>query len=246
MSRRFNSNLYLNCAIRHQDHELRAIYLPNDYLWARGRYPTKIRACDLPDWYVSGYLYKRHGYLSAKGIVDIVYIPDYFIENHSHKYDSIYVSFHDKMTRNFDSQGFTTCSGYDYAMSGYIGYQLIEKMKVYSPDINTDEILREMVLKEKWYVMRRDGGPLVITEDTPVRVYRAWMSKPEFLELAFNDSDYGIINMRRLAEKLPKVVEYLDYFKEARIVRTDDYGYELTFDCGLRLTAAECYEFWKG
>lgn len=246
MSRRFNSNLYLNCAIRYQDHELRAIYLPNDYLWARGRYPTKIRPCDLPDWYVSGYLFKRQGYLSAKGIVDIVYRPDYFVENHSHKYDSLFVSFHDKITRTFDERGFDRFDGYDYAMSGYIGYQLIEKMKIYSPDINTDEIVRELILKEKWYVMRKDGGPLVITEETPVRVFRSWMSKPWILGLEFNDSSFESIDMRALARKMPKVAEHLDYFQEKRIAQTDLYGYGVAFDCGLRLTAAECYEFCKG
>ena len=246
MSRRFNSNLYLNCAIRYKDHELRAIYLPDDFLWAEGRFPTKIRACDLPDWYVPGYIYKRQGYLSAKGIVDIVYHPDYFVKNHTHKYDSIYVSFHNMITRIFDDQGFDRFEGYDYAMSGYIGYQLIEKMQTYSPDINTEEIARELIRKEKWYMMRKDGGPLVITEETPVRVFRAWMTKPGAVEMEFNDGSLAVINMRKLAEKLPKVAEHLDYFNEKRIVRTDLYGYKVAFECGLHLTAAECYEFYNG
>ena len=37
---------------------------------------TKIKAKDLPEWYVHGRFYKRFGYLSSKGVVDLHYIPN--------------------------------------------------------------------------------------------------------------------------------------------------------------------------
>ena len=44
------------------------------YLLSSGKYrqyKTKILPSDLPEWYVYGYFYKRHGYMSAKGIKDL-------------------------------------------------------------------------------------------------------------------------------------------------------------------------------
>ena len=38
---------------------------PERHLLAYGRYRTKIYPADLPEWYVGGYMYKRHGFMSA-------------------------------------------------------------------------------------------------------------------------------------------------------------------------------------
>ena len=153
MAKKFRANLYMESAVRLIDRQLQAVFLPNDYLWAGGRYPTKIQPKDLPDWYVHGYLYKRHGYISAKGIVDIVYVPNYFIENHCHKYDTIYVSYHEKIVAK-PKDGSFWYEGYDNAMDGVIGEALIKKVKIYSPDINTEEIMRELPLRTRLLLIR--------------------------------------------------------------------------------------------
>ena len=67
--KRFRSNLYtaqkIVCADRQH------VYVENEdgYLFAQAIYPTKIKAEDLPEWYVYGRYYKCFGYLSAKGVV---------------------------------------------------------------------------------------------------------------------------------------------------------------------------------
>ena len=40
-----------------------------------GVYKTKIYPEDLPEWYKKDRYYKRQGYMSTQGIVDMVYIP---------------------------------------------------------------------------------------------------------------------------------------------------------------------------
>ena len=51
------------------------------HLLAYGRYRTKIFPEDLPEWYVEGYMYKRHGFMSAKGVRQLFYRPNY-VFNH--------------------------------------------------------------------------------------------------------------------------------------------------------------------
>ena len=50
---------------------------PDRHLLAYGRYRTKIYPADLPEWYVGGYMYKRHGFMSAKGVKHLFYKPNY-------------------------------------------------------------------------------------------------------------------------------------------------------------------------
>ena len=57
-----------------------------------GRYRTKIKPTDLPPWYLYGRYYNRWGYMSAKGITDMVYIPNKS-RNHFLKDDCLLISY---------------------------------------------------------------------------------------------------------------------------------------------------------
>ena len=64
------------------------------YLLSSGKYrqyKTKILPSDLPEWYVYGYFYKRHGYMSAKGIKDLAYRPQKHW-NHMFKDDCLFIT----------------------------------------------------------------------------------------------------------------------------------------------------------
>jgi len=90
--KRFRSNLYtvqkIVCT------EGRHIHVENKdgYLFAQAIYPTKIKAEDLPEWYVYGRYYKCFGYLSAKGVVDMKYVPSKY-SNHFLKDDFLFISY---------------------------------------------------------------------------------------------------------------------------------------------------------
>ena len=64
---RIRSNLYMESKIVFVKHELTVKSDPNGYLYACGRYPTKILPEDLPEWFVYGYMYKRHGQITYLG-----------------------------------------------------------------------------------------------------------------------------------------------------------------------------------
>ncbi|MCM1222892.1 MAG: hypothetical protein NC548_51410, partial [Lachnospiraceae bacterium] len=246
MTKKFNSKLYLNYSFSTEKAADGNRYWkedPDGYLFADGRWRTKIKPEDIPDWYVYGYMYKRHGFISAKGVVDIIYEPDYFVENHVHKYDNLFVSFTHKLTRVSSEYGHTHCEDYDYILDAGIIYNYLKKVKIYSPQIEVEEMLREAEMKVAWYKMRKDNGPLTITPETPIRVFRAWMDEPYFVGVAFNDGSYWMLDMKELAKKLPKVAACLDYFSEPHQGLTDVYCYGISFDCGLHLTAEECYNY---
>lgn len=56
-----------------------------------GHHRTKILAQDLPEWYIYGRYYKYWGYMSTKGISDLLYVPNKFV-NHFLKDDWRYIS----------------------------------------------------------------------------------------------------------------------------------------------------------
>ena len=62
-----------------------------------GAYRTKIKSEDLPEWYMYGRYYKRRGYMSTKGITDLVYIPSLY-SNHYLKDDCLLVAYGGKIT----------------------------------------------------------------------------------------------------------------------------------------------------
>ena len=64
--KRIVSTLYMESRILHNP--LREEKDPDGHLFADGRYRTKIFASDLPEYFVYGYLYKRHGFISAASV----------------------------------------------------------------------------------------------------------------------------------------------------------------------------------
>jgi len=91
------ANFYL-CYDYKYDSNLREfvrIESPEGYLLSPGKYrtyKTKILPTDLPEWYVYGYFYKRHGYMSAKGVKYLAYRPQKHW-NHMFKDDFLFVSY---------------------------------------------------------------------------------------------------------------------------------------------------------
>ena len=114
--KKFNSNLYFAEKMVWRDH-YRWYIKPEDGTLYSGCYPTKIKPEDLPDWYVYGRYYKRWGYLSTKGITDLLYIPSKF-SNHFLKDDCLYISYGGKITENSDLNDWEHYVGWDERVWG--------------------------------------------------------------------------------------------------------------------------------
>ena len=100
MAKRFRSRLYYIERIGRQDGNLRYITNEDGTLYA-GNQKTKIKPEDLPEWYIYGRYYKCFGYMSAKGITDMVYLPSRF-SNHFLKDDCLLVAYGGKIEEKND------------------------------------------------------------------------------------------------------------------------------------------------
>ena len=152
--KRINSTLYMDSKIVHKRGEsLSAVSDPDGYLFAYGRYPTKILPSDLPEWYVYGYIYKRHGYLSAKGVKHLLYVPNYTVENHLHKYDTLYISYDAEIEPDKTERGSIWYKGYNDAIGGSLIPEFVEAAGKYS-GYDVKNIQKEIARKEAFYYER--------------------------------------------------------------------------------------------
>ena len=82
---RIRRNLYFIEKYIVQDHQHCRVKNDDNTLFS-GNQKTKILAQDLPEWFVYGRFYKRFGYMSTKGITDLLYVPSK-VSNHFLKDD---------------------------------------------------------------------------------------------------------------------------------------------------------------
>ena len=80
MRNRFKNTLYTVEDLKYLNGRWQYVRSEDGTLFS-GPYRTKIKPEDLPEWYVCGRYYKRFGYMSTKGIADLLYIPCRF-SNH--------------------------------------------------------------------------------------------------------------------------------------------------------------------
>lgn len=145
--KRIVSTLYMESRIRHNP--LRAETDPDGHLFADGQYRTKIYASDLPEHFVYGYLYKRHGFISAAGVKHMMYVPDY-IFNHLHKYDTLYISYDEPIRLDAGDHGLKLYEGCKHAVSGPLIIDFVDAAEKYS-GYDVAEIRSEIKRKSDWY-----------------------------------------------------------------------------------------------
>ena len=145
MNKKFNSNLYMTNKFLMKE------FCPEDdpqgFLFSNGKYRTKILPEDLPEWYVYGYLYKQHGYISAKGVKHLLYTPNYFVENHLHKYDTLFISYEKEIKPYQTEWNSSWYEGYEYAIGGSLIKTFVDAAGKYS-DYDVRDIQKEIERKQ--------------------------------------------------------------------------------------------------
>jgi len=186
MSKKVKSNLYMLGKIT-RDAATRELTLerdPQGFLFSDGRYRTKILPEDLPEWYVYGYMYKQHGYISAKGVKHLLYIPNYTFDNHLHKYDSLFISYNEPIEPHKCESGFNWYKGYDHILSGSVLTEFVEAAGKYS-DYDIGEIQREIARKKEFYYERNP-------EQAKAR-YKSPLSEEFGRRLPYRGRDYLLV-----------------------------------------------------
>ena len=145
---RFKARIYFVEKFKKVDNTLKLITSADRTLYS-GNYKTKILADDLPDWYIGGIYYKRKGYMSAKGIIDMVYCPSRYCDSFLEE-DILLVSFNKKIEKCEDKATvYASYINYDEAISGASIIKIIDAAWRFSGyDIST--LMKELQEQKDW------------------------------------------------------------------------------------------------
>lgn len=149
MKKRINSKWY-SYERKPYDHMGKDKLLPNGCLFSQAQYPTLITADDLPESFVYGRFYKRWGYLDTAGIVDMLYIPNTWV-NHFLKDDRLIISYSGKIKKKKKDKWGDEYENEDYSVWGNEIIDILKGARDYS-GININKYIKQ--LKEKLIILR--------------------------------------------------------------------------------------------
>ena len=136
---RYKNTLYTIERRVWRNHELHLIQ-NEDFTLFSGHHRTKILEEDLPEWYVFGRYYKMWGFLSTKGITDLKYIPNLWI-NHFLKDDCLLISYGGRIEEKANSSDFDKYSGVDERVWGNEILHILKGAEKFSQTLQSDERL---------------------------------------------------------------------------------------------------------
>ena len=167
---RFKSKYYTETKYVWNGRERILVPAENGTLFANGIYPTKIRPEDLPEHYMEGlYFCYNKGYLSAKGVKDLLYRPNKF-SNHTFKDDFLYISYSDPFDSKWREENIDMWGIWDEADFYIWGHNIprfLDMAEKYS-GYDTGEIREQIRDKMEWLketypdVYRWEGGEEVV------------------------------------------------------------------------------------
>jgi len=146
MRNRFKNTLYTIEDIKYLDGRWQYVRNEDGTLFS-GPYRTKIKPEDLPAWYVYGRYYKRFGYMSTKGITDMLYVPCLF-SNHYLKDDCLMIAYGGKIKEVEASQGSSVSERYEGWDERVWGSEIVRILKGAWVHSNYD--IEPFIEKLKW------------------------------------------------------------------------------------------------
>ena len=161
MPDRFKKRFYKIERIGRKDDHLCFITNEDGTLFS-GNHKTKIMPEDLPEWYIYGRYYKCFGYMSAKGITYMVYLPSRF-SNHFLKDDCLLVAYGGKIEEKNDGSTYSRLdryTGFDERIWGSEIISILKGVRKYS-GYNIDSLTEKIREKATWMAQQfpDDYGP---------------------------------------------------------------------------------------
>ena len=154
-NKRIRANLYTETKFSTKGGHWHYESLPDGRLYSNRVYPTNITKEDLPEWFMHGRFYKNFGYLSAKGIKDLKYVPNY-VFNHFHKDDDLYISYNELITSYIETNDWgrerIVYDNYDERIDGGQILEFILLVQKYSTDIDVKPIIADIYKKSRWMI----------------------------------------------------------------------------------------------
>lgn len=147
--KRITATLYTETKAVHHKHGTHAVSDSPACLYSGGRFQTHILPTDLPEWYVYGTMNKRQGYISARGVKHLLYVPDFSNETQFLKSDLLFVSYSEPIVP-VETEGVKWYGGYDHVLDGQIILDFVNAVGIYS-SFDVGSIRKEIELKMKWF-----------------------------------------------------------------------------------------------
>jgi len=110
-------------------------------LFANGIYPCNLKTTDMPVWYIKGRFIRGIGYLNAKDVKDLIYVPN-MMDPESFRYDFLYISYKGKMTPVKYPNAILTNYGEDFSIHGFEILEFVRGVKKYAKLDLTDVIAK--------------------------------------------------------------------------------------------------------
>ena len=152
MTKRFKNQLYTKEIHVIRNHQICFVENDDGTLFS-GHHRTKILPEDLPKWYVYGRYYKCWGYLSTKGITDLLYIPNKF-SNHFLKDDFLYIAYGGKIEKA-DSKNYASTYeryiGFDERICGSEIIDILKGARLYS-NYDISGFIQQLKEKKEWLI----------------------------------------------------------------------------------------------
>ena len=151
--KRIRRHIYYIEQIKKVDGVLKSVTSEDGSLFS-GVYKTKIYPDDLPEWYKQDRYYKRQGYMSTQGIVDMVYIPSQlgtFLKD-----DVLLVSYVNRIEKIQSETAwpiYKSYRGYDEEVSGGAILTILAGAKKYS-NYNIKPVKKKMENQIAWLIER--------------------------------------------------------------------------------------------
>ena len=120
MKRKFVDNLYFVKMFKFGSKQQGYYKTGDGTLFSSNGRKTKLLEADAPEWYLFGRFYKMWGYLSTKGVMDMVYVPNMCF-NHFLRDDYLLISYKDKIIHRDDVEArsrLDSYEGYERIVSG--------------------------------------------------------------------------------------------------------------------------------
>lgn len=123
----------------------------SEYLYSRGKYKTKIKEEELPEYFlkVFGKVFRySYGYINVRDVVDIEYTKGPF--NHLFKDDWVYLSYKGKIDFIISNSGYESCKNWDICVSGGDIIKIILAVEKYSK-IDVTKVKEKVNKKIRWF-----------------------------------------------------------------------------------------------
>jgi len=110
-------------------------------LYSMGKYETKLKKRDLPDYFINARYCGAFGLVSTKGVKQLVYNPN-MNSNHMFRDDYLYISYNEDNNIVYDTDT-DMYKGYDLVINGYTIIRFLRACEINS-NYNIDKIKEQI------------------------------------------------------------------------------------------------------